>query len=356
MNVEQLREYCLSISEDVEEKMPFQAFNGAKSVLVFYVCGHMFCSFDIDKMNLISVKCQIEKAIYLKEHLEEKIVYPYNKNKFWIGIIPNLTDNNLIRELILNSYNIVKEKYSPTMKKLKKRNKDNRTTDEITKKLFALQDTEYRKFQKKIIPGFDIQRIIGVRTPLLKQLSKELIKTDNVNNFLQSLPHKYFDQNQLHAFIINEIKNFDTCINEIEKFLPYIDNWATCDQLSPKCLKKNRKELLKHIKRWIKSKKEYTVRFGIGMLMQHFLEEDFNERYLYMVADIKQEEYYIKMMQAWYFATALAKRYEQTLPVLQNCCLDKWTHNKTIQKAIESFRILPQQKEYLKTLKIKENG
>lgn len=219
--------------------------------------------------------------------------------------------------------------------------------------LFKLQDIEYRDFQVKLIPGYSTDCMIGVRTPELRKYSKKMIKENNYISFLDELPHKYFDENQLHGFIISEIKDYDTCINYLNKFLPYIDNWATCDQTSPKVFKKHHKELLKHIKIWIKSKKTYTIRFGIGMLMQHFLDEDFKEEYLELVSSIRSNEYYVNMMIAWYFATALAKQYEKTISYIENKKLDVWTHNKAIQKAIESYRITQEQKDYLRGLKIK---
>ena len=218
--------------------------------------------------------------------------------------------------------------------------------------LFDLQDIKYRLMQIKIIPTVNPKSIIGVRTPELRKYAKELIKED-YSVFLNQLPHKYFDENQLHAFIISEIKDYSECINFINKFLPYIDNWATCDQLSPKIFKKYTNELLINIKDWINSKNTYTVRFGIGMLMSYYLDDKFNTEYLELVSNIKSDEYYINMMIAWFFATALAKQYMDTLPYIENKKLDIWTHNKTIQKAIESYRILPEYKEYLKKLKIK---
>lgn len=223
----------------------------------------------------------------------------------------------------------------------------------IQNDLFKLQDIEYRDFQIKLIPGYSTNSVIGVRTPELRKYSKKLIKENNYLSFLDELPHKYFDENQLHGFIISEIKDYDTCITYLNKFLPYVDNWATCDQTSPKVFKKHHKELLKHIKIWIKSKKTYTIRFGIGMLMQHFLDEDFKEEYLELVSNIKSDEYYVNMMIAWYFATALAKQYEKTIPYIENKKLDVWTHNKAIQKAVESYRITQEQKDYLRGLKIK---
>ena len=222
----------------------------------------------------------------------------------------------------------------------------------IQEELFKLQDKKYREMQIKIIPTINPDVIIGVRTPNLRSLAKELVKSEYIV-FIKDLPHQYFDENQLHAFIISQIKDFDECLSFVNAFLPYIDNWATCDQMSPKVFKKYPNELLQSIKKWIKSKKTYTIRFGISMLMQHFLDDNFNIEYLEMVANIKSEEYYVNMMRAWFFATALAKQYDSTLPFIENYKLDTWTHNKTIQKAIESYRISVNQKEYLKSLKIK---
>ena len=222
----------------------------------------------------------------------------------------------------------------------------------ITEELFKLQDKKYRDFQSKLIPNVDSDSVIGVRTPELRKLAKKLVKEEDIGEFLNILPHKYFDENQLHAFILSERKDFDNCIEEVDKFLPFIDNWATCDQLSPKIFKKNKSILLEKIKKWIISSHTYTVRFGIGMLMQHYLGEDFDIKYPKIVAKVKSEEYYINMMIAWYFATALAKQYDKIIPFIEGKKLDKWTHNKTIQKAIESYRITPKQKAYLKSLKI----
>ncbi|MBQ9311768.1 MAG: DNA alkylation repair protein [Bacteroidales bacterium] len=225
--------------------------------------------------------------------------------------------------------------------------------EEIREKLFGLEDKKYAEFQRKLIPNIPPQTIIGTRTPRVKAYAKQMIKREDIGLFLNDLPHKYFDENQLHVFLLSLMKDFDECMEEVEKFLPYINNWATSDQLSPKCFKKNKKELLKRINHWLRSKKEYTLRFAIGMLLQHFLEEDFKEQHLYKVAKIQREEYYIKMMQAWYYSTALVKQYETTLNFLQQNLLDKWLHNKSIQKAVESYRITDEQKEFLKTLKQK---
>lgn len=226
-------------------------------------------------------------------------------------------------------------------------------TDEIRNRLFELSDSKYRNMQIKTTPSVDAQAFIGVRTPPLRRLAKELAKREEISAFLSDLPHKYFDENQLHAFIISLDKDYDSCISKVEAFLPYVDNWATCDQMNPKVFAKHKSELLKHIKQWLKSDKTYTARFGIKMLMDHFLGNEFDISYPKAVANIKSEEYYVKMMQAWYFATALAKQYDLILPFIENKSLDVWTHNKAIQKSVESYRITDEQKQYLKTLKIK---
>nr|WP_330367501.1 DNA alkylation repair protein [Butyrivibrio sp. AE3006] len=225
-------------------------------------------------------------------------------------------------------------------------------TDEIREELFKHQDIKYRDFQVKLIPGTDPDDMIGVRTPELRKLAKQYAKADGIDEFLDDLPHKYFDENQLQAFIISGMKDYDLCMEKLCQFLPYVDNWATCDQMSPKIFKKHKEELLKKIDEWIVSDKTYTVRFAIGMLMEHFLDDDFDMKYPEMVAKVRSDEYYINMMIAWYFATALAKQYDSIIPFIENKKLDVWTHNKAIQKSIESYRITPEQKEYLKSLKI----
>ena len=226
--------------------------------------------------------------------------------------------------------------------------------EEIRKVLYGFQDEKYRELQKKLIPTADKDSVIGVRTPDLRKYAKQFYKENDYQEFLDALPHKYFDENQLHAFIVSEIKDFDKCVAEVQRFLPYVDNWATCDQMSPKIFKKNRKELPAIIKDWIASDRTYTIRFGTGMLMEHFLDEDFDPVYPEMVAAVRSEEYYVNMMTAWYFATALAKQYDAVLPYIEEQRLDAWTHNKTIQKAVESYRITDEQKEYLRSLKVKK--
>lgn len=223
--------------------------------------------------------------------------------------------------------------------------------NEIQKELFKNQDVKYRDFQAKLIPNLNSQTVIGVRTPLLRAFAKELYKENDFSGFLNDLPHKYFDENQLHAFLISEINDFDICIAELNRFLPFVDNWATCDQMSPKVFKRNKEKLLEQIKIWIVSEETYTLRFSVGMLMQHFLNEEFDLKYPEMILKIDSEEYYVKMMIAWYFATALAKQYKLILPFLENKSLGKWTHNRAIQKALESYRISDEQKKYLRTLK-----
>ena len=226
--------------------------------------------------------------------------------------------------------------------------------NDIRDELFKMQDMDYRDPNSKLIPTVDKESMIGIRTPELRKYAKQLGKSSEVKEFLQALPHKYFDENQLHAFIISEIKDFKNCIAEINRFLPYIDNWATCDQLSPKIFKKHHSELFAYIKDWLKSDKVYMLRFGIGMLMEHFLDEDFDIIYPETVSKIRSDEYYVNMMIAWYFATALAKQYESIIPFIENRSLDIWTHNKAIQKALESYRISTEQKTYLRELKIKK--
>ncbi len=222
----------------------------------------------------------------------------------------------------------------------------------IKEELLKLQDNEYRKLQISTIPNVDPESIIGVRTPELRKFAKELFKSSNYEDFINDLPHKYFDENQLHAFIISEIKDYDKCLYEFNKFLPYVDNWATCDQSTPKAFSKNKDKLINEIKKWIKSKETYTIRFGVSMLMRNFLDDDFKEEYLEMVSKIRSNEYYVNMMIAWFFATALAKKYDSTIKYIENKKLDTWVHNKTIQKAIESYRVTEEHKKYLKGLKV----
>jgi 3-methyladenine DNA glycosylase AlkD len=223
--------------------------------------------------------------------------------------------------------------------------------NKIKNDLLLMQDKTYKDFHSKLMPTINSNSIIGVRVPVLRDYAKKLFKENSIeslNSFLKNLPHEFYEENNIHAFIIEKINNFDECIFYLENFLPYIDNWATCDMLNPKIFKTNYEKLLEKIYQWINSDSVYTVRFAIGMLMRYFLDEKFETKYLDLVTSINSEEYYINMMRAWFFATALAKQYDQTLPYIKNYSLDKWTHNKTIQKANESFRISKVQKEELK--------
>lgn len=220
----------------------------------------------------------------------------------------------------------------------------------ITDRLFELQDTGYRDFHSRLIPDIPKERIIGVRTPALRKLAKELAGTQEAAAFISQLPHNYYEEDNLHAFLVCEMKNFDKCMAEVERFLPYINNWATCDGFAPKVFKKHRAEIYEKVKQWLGSDKTYTVRFGIVTLMD-YLKADFDEEMLSLVADIWSEEYYINMAIAWYFSMALVWQYDAALPYLLEERLDKWTHNKSIQKAIESRQIDDKTKEYLRTLK-----
>ena len=223
---------------------------------------------------------------------------------------------------------------------------------DIAKELKSLADEDYRNFHKGLIK-IPEERVLGVRTPALRAYAKQLIKDGRAGQFIAELPHYYYDENQLHAFIISEIKDHGRAVAETDRFLPYIDNWATCDQLRPKCFKKHRSELIGQVYEWLDSDRTYTVRFAIGMLLVHYLTEDFKPEYMQRVAAVRSDEYYIKMMIAWYFAEALAKQYDAAIDYIERGVLDVWTHNKAIQKARESFRVPGEVKEYLKTLKRK---
>ena len=225
----------------------------------------------------------------------------------------------------------------------------------IAKDLFALRDPKFAEGQKNIIPTVDPSRLIGVRTPALRDYAKKMYREGEFEDFLNDLPHEYFDEDQVHAFVISLEKDFNKCMVEVERFLPFIDNWATCDQLSPKAFRKEPERLLSYIPKWIGSGETYTIRFGVKCLMEYFLGDRFSTGYADMVAGIQSDEYYVNMMRAWYFATALAKNYDEVLPYIESKKLDDWTHNKAIQKSIESYRITDEQKAYLRTLKVGRN-
>lgn len=224
---------------------------------------------------------------------------------------------------------------------------------QIVERLYALQDLSYKEFHSKLVPNISPDKIIGVRTPELRKLSKELAGSELAIQHMKQLPHQYYEEDNLHGFFIEQIKDYEECIEALNGFLPYVDNWATCDLMTPKIFKKHLPKLLEQIKIWLRSEHTYMVRFGMKMLMSFYLDEVFEEEYLELVVSVHSEEYYIKMMQAWFFATALAKQYEKTLPYIENQRLDVWTHNKAIQKAVESYRITPEQKTCLRTWKVK---
>lgn len=213
------------------------------------------------------------------------------------------------------------------------------------------KDDAYKEFQSKLVPNISKDTILGIKTPKLRKIAKEVFESENKETFLNSLPHNYYEENLIHFFVISIIKDFDECIKKVEEFLPYVDCWPVSDQATPKSFKKNHDQLLPYIKKWINSKHVYTARFGIRMLMNEYLNNDFKEEYLEWVSSKNGDDYYLKMMVAWYFATALAKQYDATIKYIENRCLDPWVHQKTIQKALESYRISDEHKEYLRKLK-----
>ncbi|WP_081984411.1 DNA alkylation repair protein [Treponema sp. OMZ 838] len=226
--------------------------------------------------------------------------------------------------------------------------------ESIQSKLLSMQDISYRDFNAKLIPTVDPKLMIGIRTPLLRKFAKDLFKMEpkQAAAFMQTLPHRYFEENNLHAFLIENIKDFDTAITETERFLPFIDNWATCDTFAPPLFKKHPDEIYQKILLWIRSHRTYTVRYAINLLLSNYLDDRFKPEMLELVASVKSDEYYINMMIAWYFSFALIKQYDAALPYIKKQTLAPFTHNKTIQKAIESRRISPEIKDYLRTLKV----
>lgn len=223
---------------------------------------------------------------------------------------------------------------------------------DLQKELFKLRDEKYREFHKNLIPTVDADTVIGIRAPALRAFAKEYYKRGEVREFLHALPHKYYEENNLHAFLIEQIKNFDTALAETERFVHYIDNWATCDCFLPKVFVKNVDRLLPNIKRWLASDETYTVRYAVGLLMKVYLDGNYKKEYMELVAGVSSDEYYVNMGVAWYFATALAKQYDDALSFIESHALKPWVHNKSIQKATESRRIPPETKEYLKSLKV----
>ena len=221
----------------------------------------------------------------------------------------------------------------------------------IRERLLELKNEEYRQFTAKLVPNIPAETIIGLKTPEMRAIAKNIFMDTDRDIFLNALPHEYYEENLIHFFVISMIKDFEECIQRVEAFLPYVDCWPVSDQATPKAFRKNHEKLLPYIRKWISSEHVYTARFGIRMLMNEFLGEDFREEYLELVATKKGDDYYLKMMVAWYFATALAKRYDETLPYIENHVLDEWTHRKAIQKAVESYRVTDEHKEYLKSLR-----
>ena len=221
----------------------------------------------------------------------------------------------------------------------------------VTERLFELQDKASGDFHSGLVPNISREKIIGVRVPDARRLAKEYGKDPECRDFLRALPHKYYDENMLHGILLSGLKDYEECVQAVEEFLPYVDNWAVCDILSPKIFRKHRTELIAKVREWSASEKTYTCRFGLEMLMTHYLDEDFRAEYLEIPAGVCSEEYYVNMMIAWFFATALAKQWDAAIPYLQDNRLGAWVHNKTIQKARESFRITQEQKAYLKTLR-----
>lgn len=222
----------------------------------------------------------------------------------------------------------------------------------LQKQLFELQDLKYRDFHSKLLPGIDKEKIIGIRTPQLRKFAKEFAKTEEEVLFLQELPHTYYEENNLHMMLVSWMKDYGACLKEVRRFLPYIDNWATCDLPLPKCFEKHKTELLPEIQSWIMDTHTYTIRYGIGVLMRLYLDEAFSPEFPELVAQVRSEEYYVNMMIAWYMATALAKQWETIIPYIEQKKLPEWVHRKTIQKAVESYRITPEQKAYLKTFRL----
>lgn len=220
--------------------------------------------------------------------------------------------------------------------------------EEIQKHLFELQDMAYRDFHSRLMPDTDKETIIGIRVPVLRKYAKSIAGTELSEKFIKELPHHYYEENNLHMMLITRIKDYDKCLSEVERFLPYIDNWATCDFPAPKCFENHKEELLPVIKRWIASGETYTIRYGIGMLMRLYLDADFDPEYVKLVAEVKSDEYYVNMMIAWYMATALAKQWDAVIPYIEEHRMSDWVHRKTIQKAVESYRITDEQKRYLK--------
>ena len=218
-------------------------------------------------------------------------------------------------------------------------------------RLMEVRDDTYREFQARLVPGIPKETILGVRTPEMRKIAREVYESPDREAFLNDLPHQYYEENLVHFFVISLIRDFDACVQAVDAFLPYVDCWPVSDQATPKAFRKNHGKVLPYVRKWIASEHVYTARFGMRILMNEFLGEDFRKEYLDLVADNKGEDYYLKMMAAWFFATALAKRYDETIPYFESRRLDEWTHRKAIQKAVESYRVTDEHKAYLKSLR-----
>ncbi len=240
-------------------------------------------------------------------------------------------------------YNIVKN--------LKEATKMQKITEEIRERLFSLRDEKYARFSSSLIPNISPESVIGVRAPQLRAMARELSTDVRICDFLADLPHEYHEENCLHAYLIGEYRDIDTVLSLLDSFLPYVTNWAVCDTMRPRVLSKHKERLLTKAYQWLNSEHDYTVRYAIGMLMLHFLGDGFDESYPELVAKIESDEYYVNMMRAWYFAEGLAKQYDRILPYIEGRRLDMWTHRKTIQKAVESFKIPDERKELLKSFR-----
>ncbi len=227
------------------------------------------------------------------------------------------------------------------------------TVKELQKLLFEYEDKKYADFGAKLIPNLPRESFIGIRSPEYKNIVKRIKDDPVIPEFLASLPHTYHEENCLHVALINKMKDFDQCLAELEKFMPYINNWAVNDGLNPACFKKHRPELIAYVQKWISSEATYTRRCGMKILMANYLDQDFKPQYLDLPADLRSTEYYVNMMTAWLFAEALVKQWDSAIKFIEGHRLDAWTHNKAIQKACESFRVSDEKKEYLRSLKIR---
>lgn len=297
-------------------------------------------------VEILNVKCDPDVGDFLRRLPGVLPGYHMNKKR-WLSL---LLEGGISEDQMLD---LLDDSYALTAARKQEAAMKNRVVSGIRERLYALQDKEYQTFQQKLIPTVLPEKIIGVRMPSLRVLAKEIPKNGEAEAFLEVLPHNFLEEYLLHGILLGGIKDFSEAVRETERFLPYIDNWAVCDLLSPKVFGKKREELLPWIDRWLSSGQEYTVRFGMKMLMSHYLEEMFRPEYPEKIIRANTDALYVKLMAAWYFATALAKQYEAVLPLIEAKQLDRWTHNKAIQKSLESYRISEERKMYLRTLRMR---